>query len=270
VSAFSNHFNIPQQQVDDMWILNLQFANDVIGHVTVSAGCQRPYGLDLEVWGTKGTLVGDNTSPSAQMSLRQVDRYRWMELPKESMAKALASEMEHFVDCIVNDKTPLIDGVDGAKTVATAWAALVSMGEDGYLRATEAILESGTRIRDGIDAIEGLHVLGDPLWVIAFDSDDVNIYEVMARMAVHGWSLNGLHHPPAVHIAVTLRHTQPGVVDRFLSDLSDAVEGARADGGEPTTGAAPMYGMAATFPARAAVNELMTRYIDRIYEIEEG
>ncbi len=114
-----------------MWILNLQFANDVIGRVTVSSGCQRPYGLDLEVWGTKGTLVGDNTSPSAKLSLRQVDRYCWMELSKATMAKALAGEMAHFVDCIVNDKTPLIDGVDGAKTVATAWAAIESSEKSG-------------------------------------------------------------------------------------------------------------------------------------------
>jgi hypothetical protein len=30
-----------------------------------------------------------------------------------------------------------------------------------------------------------------------------------------------------------------------------------------------MYGMAATFPARGAVNELMLRYIDRIYEVDD-
>ena len=47
------------------------------------------------------------------------------------------------------------------------------------------------------------------------------------------------------------------------------VEEARAHGGGATTGAAPMYGMAATFPARGAVAELMARYIDRIYEVEE-
>ncbi len=165
--------------------------------------------------------------------------------------------------------SPTLAGSRPGGLLAAAWAALLAMGEDGYLRATEAILKSGSQIREGISEIEGLRVLGDPLWVIAFASDNVDIYEVMARMAQHGWSLNGLHHPPAVHIAVTLRHTQPGVVERFLADLSDTVDGARAAGGTATTGAAPMYGMAATFPARGAVNELMTRYIDRIYEIEE-
>ncbi len=137
VSALSNHFNIPQQQVDDMWILNLQFANDVIGRVTVSSGCQRPYNIDLEVWGTEGTVVGDNTSTTAKMSLRQVDKSRWMELPIEPMTKALTSEMEHFVDCVINDKTPLIDGVDGAKTVATAWAAIESSHNGGAVVAVK-------------------------------------------------------------------------------------------------------------------------------------
>jgi len=165
--------------------------------------------------------------------------------------------------------SPTLAGSRPGGLLAAAWAALLAMGEDGYLNATESILDVGSQIRRGIGEIAGLRVLGDPLWVIAFASDDVDIYEVMARMAKRGWSLNGLHHPPAVHIAVTLRHTQPGVVDRFLEDLSDAVDAARAGGGGATTGAAPMYGMAATFPARGAVSELMTRYIDRIYEIEE-
>ncbi|MFV1971503.1 MAG: aspartate aminotransferase family protein, partial [Acidimicrobiia bacterium] len=149
-----------------------------------------------------------------------------------------------------------------------AWAALVSMGEDGYTRASKAILETGAEIRAGIRNIDGMYVLGDPLWVIAFGSHDVDIYEVMARMAERGWSLNGLHHPPAVHIAVTLRHTKPGVAERFLADLANSVAEARAAGGEATTGAAPMYGMAATFPSRTAVRELITRYIDKIYEID--
>jgi hypothetical protein len=31
-----------------------------------------------------------------------------------------------------------------------------------------------------------------------------------------------------------------------------------------------MYGVAAMFPARGAVNELMLRYIDRIYEVDDS
>ncbi|MCP3998098.1 MAG: aspartate aminotransferase family protein, partial [bacterium] len=124
-------------------------------------------------------------------------------------------------------------------------------------------------IKRGISEIPELRVLGDPLWVIAFASDVVNIYEVMAQMAQRGWSLNGLHKPPAVHIALTLRHAQPGVADTFLTDLRESVAAAKAGGGEPQTGSAPMYGMAATFPVRRAVGDLLLRYIDKLYQVKK-
>ena len=162
--------------------------------------------------------------------------------------------------------SPTLAGSRPGALVAAAWAALLSMGEEGYLRATAAVLETGAEVRAGIDSIDGLEVLGDPLWVIAFSSDTVDIYEVMARMAERGWSLNGLHHPPAVHLAVTLRHTRPGVAETFLEDLEAAVEEAKATGAA-ATGSAPLYGMAATFPARGAVGHLLERYIDRQYEV---
>lgn len=165
--------------------------------------------------------------------------------------------------------SPTMAGSRPGALLATAWAAMLSMGEAGYLDATKAILEAADEIRRGIEEIPELEILGDPLWVIAFGSDSVSIYEVMARMAQRGWSLNGLHHPPAVHIAVTLRHAEPGVTDSFLADLRDSVGEAKAMGGDPQTGSAPMYGMAATFPARRAVGELLKRYIDRLYEVEK-
>jgi sphinganine-1-phosphate aldolase len=153
--------------------------------------------------------------------------------------------------------------------VAAAWAAMLSMGKEGYLRATEAILETAAEIRSGIDEIPELSVIGDPLWVIAFRSETVDVYEVMARMAERGWSLNGLHRPPAVHIAVTLRHTHPGVAGGFLSDLRECTEQARSGGREGGTGMAPVYGMAAGFPARGAVADLLRKYVDRLYEIRD-
>ncbi|MEA2001553.1 MAG: aminotransferase class V-fold PLP-dependent enzyme [Actinomycetota bacterium] len=164
--------------------------------------------------------------------------------------------------------SPTMAGSRPGALLAAAWAAMLAIGESGYLDATGAILETGAAIRQGINEIPDLRVLGDPLWVIAFTSDRVNIYEVMARMAQRGWSLNGLHRPQAVHIALTLQHTGPGVAESFLADLRESVEEARAAGAAPHTGAAPMYGMAATFPARGAVGELLRRYIDRLYEVK--
>jgi glutamate/tyrosine decarboxylase-like PLP-dependent enzyme len=147
-----------------------------------------------------------------------------------------------------------------------SWAAMISMGESGYLNASRRILETGAKIREGIQAIPELKVLGDPLWVIAFGSDDLDIYRVMDFMTKRNWNLNGLHRPPSVHLATTLRHTQEGVATRFLDDLRAAVEHTKAHPDEEG-GMAPVYGMASTVPVQGVVTDLLERYLDVLYEV---
>ena len=151
--------------------------------------------------------------------------------------------------------------------LAACWAVMVTLGERGYLEATRRILEAAATLRAGIESIPELRVLGDPLWIIAFTSDVVNIYRVMEEMERKGWRLTGLQFPPAIHMAVTLRHTAPGVAERFLNDLEDAVVRARC---HPVSqgGMAPVYGMAASIPFRGMVDDLLRRYLDLLYELD--
>ncbi len=149
---------------------------------------------------------------------------------------------------------------------AACWAALLATGEEGYLAATRRILETAAVLRQGIAEIPGLEVLGEPLWVIAFASPTLDIYRVLDEMGQRGWHLNGLHRPPAIHIAVTQRHAQPGVAGRFLADLAAAVAAVEAQP-QAEGGMAPVYGMAATLPMRGMVGELLRRYIDLLYQV---
>ncbi len=159
--------------------------------------------------------------------------------------------------------TPTFAGSRPGALSAACWAAMTSIGADGYLEAARRILEAAAVIRRGIAGIEGLRVLGDPLFCIAFatEEDELAIYRVLDAMSARGWSLNGLHRPPAVHICTTLRHTQPGVAERFVDDLAAAVAQVR---GEPAreTGMAPIYGMAATLPDRGTVTAMLKGFMD--------
>ena len=60
---------------------------------------------------------------------------------------------------------------------------MVSIGEEGYLEATRRILATARHGQATASrAIPGLHVLGDPLWVIAFAlRGRLDIYQVMER-----------------------------------------------------------------------------------------
>lgn len=162
--------------------------------------------------------------------------------------------------------SPTFAGSRPGALSAACWAAMVSVGEDGYMQAAKAILETAVFIKQHINQIPELHILGDPLWVIAFGSDMLDIYQVMDRMSHKGWSLNGLYHPACIHIAVTLRHTQHGVAERFIEDLKTAVAHVKANP-NAEGGMAPVYGMAATIPLRGMVSELLKRYMDLLYKV---
>jgi hypothetical protein len=120
-------------------------------------------------------------------------------------------------------------------------------------------------IKNGIRQIPELRLLGDPLFVTAFASDSLDIYKVLEGMARKKWSLNGLHKPPCVHLCVTLRHTQPGVTERFLHDLKEVVAYVKAHPEEKGS-LAPVYGMGATMPLRGLVNDMLKRYLDLIFK----
>lgn len=163
--------------------------------------------------------------------------------------------------------SPTLAGSRPGGLSAACWAAMVNMGEQGYLQAAAAILATAQLIRSWIEHTPDLVVLGDPLFVIAFASPTLNIYQVLEYMSERGWGLNGLHHPPAIHLCVTLRHTQPGVAQRFMDDLRAAVEQARRHPNE-SSGMAPVYGMAATMPMHGLVNDMLTRVVDLLYRVE--
>lgn len=163
--------------------------------------------------------------------------------------------------------SPTFAGSRPGALSATAWAAMVAIGEDGYMEIAEKILETGAKIKKGIGEIPELYVLGDPLWDIAFGSDTVDIYKVMDYMGVLKWSLNGLQMPPAVHICLTHRHTQTGLAEKFLQDLKTAVDQVKANPDKETDGVGRLYGMSAQIPIKGVMDAFLKRYMDLLYKL---
>lgn len=161
--------------------------------------------------------------------------------------------------------SPTFAGSRPGALSAACWAALTSIGVQGYLSATRKILETAALIKQGIREIPELRLFGDPLFVIAFTSDSLDIYKVLEAMSRRKWSLNGLHKPACVHLCVTLRHTQPGVAERFLADLRESVAYVKAHPEEKGS-LAPVYGMAASIPMRGLVSDMLKQYLDLIFK----
>ena len=180
-------------------------------------------------------------------------------------------ELRHYQYYVTTDwpgglyLTPTFAGSRPGALSAACWAAIVSIGEQGYMEATRRILETASLIKQGIEEIPDIHVLGDPLWVIAFASDTLDIYAINDYMSEKGWGLNALQLPPSLHICVTLRHTQPGVAEQFIEDLKSAVEYVKAHPGvQGKMGA--VYGMAANVALSGVVRDFLKEFLDLVYE----
>ena len=67
--------------------------------------------------------------------------------------------------------SPTLAGSRPGGLSAVCWAAMISMGQAGYMDATKRLLETAAAIKVGIAEIPEVYLLGDPLWVLAFGSD---------------------------------------------------------------------------------------------------
>jgi hypothetical protein len=147
------------------------------------------------------------------------------------------------------------------------WAAMVAMGEEGYLAAARAIMDAADKIRAGIATIPEIRIMGKSTFLIAMTSDVVDPYFVNDYLHERGWRLNGCQNPLGFHFCITLPQTQPGVAEQFVKDLRAGVEFAKHPPYEvPKSGF--LYGMGATSDGREMLRIGLKGYIDASYEYE--
>lgn len=164
--------------------------------------------------------------------------------------------------------SPGLAGSRSGGLVASTWAAMVTTGRSGYLAAAKGILETAAKLRAGVEDIDGIEVMGNPLFLIAFQSveEGLDIYLVNDALKEAGWRLNSLQLPPALHFCVTRPNTKPGVIEKFIEDLRAAVVWARENKGKPALSGA-MYGFGGTPQGNQTINALMSSVLDAMHEV---
>jgi sphinganine-1-phosphate aldolase len=162
--------------------------------------------------------------------------------------------------------SPGLAGSRSGGLVAATWAAMVSLGEEGYIEIARRIFDTAAKIRAAVEAIPELEVIGEPTFLVAFRSPDLNIYHVNDALIARGWRLNALHLPPALHFCVTRPNTAEGVAEAFAADLRNAVEYAmHPPRSEPKSGA--LYGLGGTPEGNETLEMLFSAALDAMYEV---
>ncbi|MBQ7548981.1 MAG: Gfo/Idh/MocA family oxidoreductase [Clostridia bacterium] len=128
VFAYGTHKLLPGVEYDDATVAVMKFDDNVMGKVFVSTGCKRDYTMRTVIYGTKGTLICDNTSPT--MTLFVTDENGRTKDPQtidvEVNSHNAAREFEVFADAVLNDKPVITDAREGAKTVEVCLSIIES------------------------------------------------------------------------------------------------------------------------------------------------
>ncbi|MBI2605395.1 MAG: aspartate aminotransferase family protein [Deltaproteobacteria bacterium] len=162
--------------------------------------------------------------------------------------------------------SPSMCGTRPGGPIAAAWATFNAIGIEGYIEIAKRIMENTKKLQDGIRAIPGLYVLGEPVMsVFAFASENADIFAVADQMEARGWHIDRQQNPACLHLMVTPAHTP--ILDQYLSDLRESVAYVAANPNAATQGAAAMYGMMAKIPDRTQVRAFIQQYMDTLYDV---
>jgi glutamate/tyrosine decarboxylase-like PLP-dependent enzyme len=111
--------------------------------------------------------------------------------------------------------------------MASAWAILNYLGEEGYMQIVRQVQEATTQLLDGINAIDGLQVLGEPaMCMFSFKSDVINVYQLADEMNKRGWYIQGQFSTPLTprNLHISVNQGTVHQADALLKDLRECVE----------------------------------------------
>jgi len=134
VFAYSNHKCLTDWPVNDATIAIYKFENEVMGKVFCSIGCIRPYTMRSVFYGTKGTIISDNTSDHillcSKRYFKEKANYNFAKIPVSISSHNISAEVNYFVEKILKNEDIDMNEIEGTKTVASCLGAVISAREN--------------------------------------------------------------------------------------------------------------------------------------------
>lgn len=163
--------------------------------------------------------------------------------------------------------SPTMMGTRPGGAIAAAWAALMALGENGYVDIAKRTMETTRALMEGVAAMPDLSILGNPVMnVFAFSADKVDVFALADRIDAMGWRINRKNQPDSLHMITTPNHAS--VVDEFLADLGKALKAEhkypRQDGARRS---AILYGGTEDIGAAQDAQELALSRLESFYSL---
>ncbi|MBL4803027.1 MAG: aspartate aminotransferase family protein [Emcibacter sp.] len=114
-------------------------------------------------------------------------------------------------------------GSRSAGPIFAAWAVFNYLGEKGYLRLAQQLLDLKEKLTNGVNSIEGLRMWDVDVMPLHFNSEKAPTSAVYQGLLEKGWMMLGLVSPEAITICADAAFSDEDA-DLFLTDLRDVTE----------------------------------------------
>lgn len=173
--------------------------------------------------------------------------------------------------------SPGFNGSRPGNIIAGTWAAMMAHGKEGYVKSAKKVYDAMRAFCDGIRDIDGLFVIGQPQSsAVAFTSNEMDIYALGERVkARFGWNIHTLQFPSALQFSLTVVHSRPGIIEKFIADIKTVADEMRKENqalraagkkvplaGEGST----MYGTQQRIADRSLISAVTKGYLDKYYQ----
>jgi len=139
VTSYANRMMLKDWPTDDTSITIMRFPNGAIGKVFVSIGVKRNYTMRSCFYGSKGSIICDNTSDHlmlyrTDLEDKGISFTTPLKIDIEPESHNLKAEVSEFADIVLNNEEVKLTAVEGSCTVALALAAVESNAIGGPVK----------------------------------------------------------------------------------------------------------------------------------------
>ncbi|TSA53099.1 MAG: aspartate aminotransferase family protein, partial [Actinobacteria bacterium] len=119
-------------------------------------------------------------------------------------------------------------GTKSGGPIASAWAVMHFLGDDGYLNLTQRAKIATDKLADAIRLNPFVELLASPdallLAFAAVDASQLDVFSVAQQMWDKGWYLDRQQPPPSLHCTINAVHHDK--IEMMISDLNQCIESA--------------------------------------------
>jgi predicted dehydrogenase len=134
VSAYATRQGWPQQAHEDTVVANLRFQSGAVGRILVSEAAQRPYAMDLAVYGDQGTIVNNQLALNRLLDVGRdaffelpIPLIAWRDYPDPAVQGLFDAAIDELLRSIKAGTPPSVDVQEGAAIAATLDGIIQSM-----------------------------------------------------------------------------------------------------------------------------------------------